>query len=237
LVLSDKERKAKKKEYQSRPEVKAKAKVRRATQEYKAKKKEYHSRPEVKAKEKEYHKKYRSRPEVKAKQKKRYSTPEYKAKAKVRRATPEYKAMIKRISQRPENIASKRKRETSPEYKAKNKVRMARPEYRKERNKEIYNLRLKVLQYYSKHLSKSDIPCCRCCGEKFHIGFLAIDHITGKKEMDSEPELVKLGYSSSLNTTSLLRWLIKNNFPKGFQILCHNCNSAKAVYGKCPHQK
>ena len=30
---------------------------------------------------------------------------------------------------------------------------------------------------------------------------------------------------------------IKNNFPKGFQILCHNCNIAKGHYGKCPHEK
>jgi len=96
---------------------------------------------------------------------------------------------------------------------------------------------LKVLQYYSKHLSKSDIPCCRCCGEKSHIGFLALDHIAGRKEMDSEPELVKLGYSSSLVKTALLNWIIKNNFPKGFQILCHNCNMAKGFYGKCPHEK
>ena len=96
---------------------------------------------------------------------------------------------------------------------------------------------MKVLQYYSKHLSKSDIPCCRCCGEKSHIGFLAIDHIAGRKEMDSEPELVKLGYSPSLTSHTLLAWITRNNFPKGFQILCHNCNQAKAVYGKCPHEK
>ena len=100
--------------------------------------------------------------------------------------------------------------------------------------------RLKILQYYSKQLSKSNIPCCRCCGENFHINFLAVDHIAGKKEMDSEPELVELGYSSSWNTTELLKWIIKNNFPKGFQILCHNCNYAKGMKGnnnKCPHQK
>ena len=99
------------------------------------------------------------------------------------------------------------------------------------------NIRLKVLQYYSKHLSKSDIPCCQCCGEKSHIEFLAVDHIAGRKDMDSEPELVKLGYSSSLFARPLLRWIIKNNFPKGFQILCHNCNMAKFYYGKCPHEK
>ena len=55
--------------------------------------------------------------------------------------------------------------------------------------------------------------------------------------MDSELKLVKLGYSSSMVGTTLLGWIIKNNFPEGFKILCHNCNNAKGFYGKCPHQK
>ena len=100
--------------------------------------------------------------------------------------------------------------------------------------------RLKILQYYSKRLSKSNIPCCRCCGENSHIEFLAIDHIAGKKQMDSEPKLLKLGYSSSLDGDFLLAWIIKNNFPEVFQILCHNCNYAKGIRrnkNKCPHQK
>ena len=100
--------------------------------------------------------------------------------------------------------------------------------------------RLKILQYYSKRLSKSNIPCCRCCGEKSHLGFLALDHIAGRKEMDSEHQLVKLGYSSSLIGDYFHTWLIKNNFPEGFQILCHNCNYAKGMKrnkNKCPHEK
>ena len=96
--------------------------------------------------------------------------------------------------------------------------------------------RLKILQYYSKRLSKSSIPCCRCCGENSHIEFLALDHINGRRQMDSEPELVKLGYSSKFLNVQLTAWIIKNDFPEGFQILCHNCNSAKGFYGKCPHE-
>ena len=95
---------------------------------------------------------------------------------------------------------------------------------------------MKVLRYYSKHLSKSDIPCCWCCRES-HIEFLAIDHIAGRKQMDSELNLVKLGYSSDLISQRLVGWITRNNFPEGFRILCHNCNSAIAVYGKCPHEK
>ena len=96
--------------------------------------------------------------------------------------------------------------------------------------------RLKVLQYYSKHLSNSNIPCCNCCGEDSHIEFLTIDHIAGKEEMNTEPELKELKYTSKLSGTSLVIWIKKNNFPKGFQILCHNCNQTKGYYGKCPHE-
>jgi len=98
-----------------------------------------------------------------------------------------------------------------------------------------FSRRLKVLEYYSKSLSNSDIPCCRCCGLNSHTDFLAVDHIIGKKQMDSIPELTKIGYSSELE--HLNKWIIENNFPKGFQILCHNCNSVKAYprnKGKCP---
>ena len=61
-----------------------------------------------------------------------------------------------------------------------------------------FSRRLKVLRHYSKSLSNSDIPCCRCCRLNEHTDFLAIDHILGKKEMDSIPELTKIGYSSEL---------------------------------------
>ena len=122
------------------------------------------------------------------------------------------------------------------ERKAKAKEYRDRPENKAKFKEYRDSIRLKILQHYSKALSNSDIPCCRCCGEDSHTHFLALDHIAGRKEMDSEPELVKLGYSSSLMLGTLQTWIIKNNFPKGFQILCHNCNSAKGFYGKCPHE-
>ena len=66
---------------------------------------------------------------------------------------------------------------------------------------------------------------CSCCGES-ELGFLSIDHIEG-------------GGNKHRKTfkTSIYRWLKKNNYPDGFQILCHNCNMAKAFYGMCPHQR
>lgn len=69
-------------------------------------------------------------------------------------------------------------------------------------------------------------PACVCCGESCYE-FLAIDHINGggashKKEL-------------TLQGTTFYAWLIKNNFPEGYQILCHNCNSSLGYYGYCPH--
>ena len=164
---------------------------------------------------KEYQKEYRSRPQVKLMEKERRQTPEYKIKAKERERTPEYKAKA---------------RLTAKLYNA----RLENITRAKNRN---YVNRLKILQHYSRDISESDIPCCSCCGLNSHIDFLDIDHITGKKEMESEPELVNLGYSSKLDGTVLNLWIIKNNFPKGFQILCKNCNQAKGMNknnNECP---
>lgn len=66
--------------------------------------------------------------------------------------------------------------------------------------------------------------CCACCGE-YEMDFLAIDHING-------------GGNKHRKTFkgSLVAWLKRNGYPKGFQVLCHNCNMAKSLYGRCPHK-
>jgi hypothetical protein len=80
--------------------------------------------------------------------------------------------------------------------------------------------RIKVLTHYSQGL-----PQCSCCGET-NLVFLAIDHINDdgakhRREVVSGRELPV--------------WLIKNNFPEGFRVLCHNCNWAFHQLGYCPH--
>ena len=67
--------------------------------------------------------------------------------------------------------------------------------------------------------------CCQCCGET-QYEFLAIDHINGGGR----------AHRRAIPGQSVYRWLKHNNFPEGFQVLCHNCNMAKAFYGACPHQ-
>ena len=37
--------------------------------------------------------------------------------------------------------------------------------------------------------------------------------------------------------TKFYRWLKRNNFPEGFQVLCFNCNCGKEINkGVCPHK-
>jgi len=205
-------------------------------EERKAKRKEVRDRPENKAKRKIISKKYDSRPEVKEKKRISANRPENKANARKYRSRPEVKAKRKERDSRPENIARRKELDGRPEVKARNKVNKAKPENKKRARELDRDLRYLVLQTYSKRLSNSEIPCCKCCHLNTHIAFLAVDHIAGKKQMDSELELKKLGYSSKFESWVLLRWLRRNNFPDGFQILCHSCNHAKghSKNNKCP---
>ena len=71
-------------------------------------------------------------------------------------------------------------------------------------------------------------PKCACCGE-VEIKFLTIDHINNKGYIHRK----KIGTGGD----RLLRWLKNKNFPKGFQILCANCNQGKYLNGGvCPHK-
>ncbi len=84
-------------------------------------------------------------------------------------------------------------------------------------------LRLEIITHYGGQ--------CACCGEAT-IEFLAIDHINGggnkhRKEV--------IGFNCG--GEQFYRWLRKNEFPEGFQVLCANCNMAKAYYGVCPHKR
>ena len=211
------------KEYDSRPEVKEKKKAQRNTHE-------------AKAKRKIISKKYDSRPEVKEKKRISANRPENKANARKYRSRPEVKAKRKERDSRPENIARRKELDGRPERKAKNKVNKAKPENKKRARELERDLRYLILQTYSKRLSNSEIPCCNCCRLNSDLAFLAVDHVAGKKQMDSEPELKKLGYSSKFQSWVLLRWLKRKNFPEGFQILCHSCNHAKghSKDNECP---
>jgi len=103
-----------------------------------------------------------------------------------------------------------------------------RVKHRPETLRKQLERKLKVFKYYSKKDSNSNTPCCNCCKEKFTHEFLSIDHIDGRKSMD---------HKRNFGGKDLYNWVIKNKFPDTVQVLCHNCNLAKGIYGKCPHQK
>jgi hypothetical protein len=57
---------------------------------------------------------------------------------------------------------------------------------------------------------------------------LSIDHVNG-----GGTEQRRTGMKGSI----FYRWLKKEGYPRGYQVLCHNCNQAKGFYGECPHQR
>lgn len=69
---------------------------------------------------------------------------------------------------------------------------------------------------------------CSCCGEKEFL-FLEIDHVNN----DGKQHRKKIGTSAK----AMVKWLMDNDFPDNFQILCANCNQGKKRNGGiCPHK-
>jgi len=111
------------------------------------------------------------------------------------------------------------------------KTKKYREEYYKKNREKIIKIKIKNNLKYRRlakidcinHYSKGK-NCCSCCGV-FHLEFLAIDHIKGNgiKHREKIKEYLPL-------------YLKRNNYPKGFRILCHNCNMALGFFGYCPHK-
>ncbi len=93
--------------------------------------------------------------------------------------------------------------------------------YINQKHKERYQQKRNVVL---NHYSNGSVTC-NCCGES-QIEFLSIDHINN----DGSAHRKEIG-------SNLYNWLINNDFPVGFQVLCFNCNFAKGIYGFCPHKK
>ena len=76
---------------------------------------------------------------------------------------------------------------------------------------------------------------CACCGED-EILFLCLDHINN----DGNQHARDAGFKDPRRRGGLemYRWIIANNFPPIFQVLCFNCNNGKHRNGGvCPHEK
>lgn len=82
--------------------------------------------------------------------------------------------------------------------------------YKEEKRKYASKLRFEVINHYGGK--------CVFCGDT-NINHLCIDHINNngakhRKEIGSD----------------IISWLKKNNYPDGFQVLCHNHNAEKQNY-------
>ena len=89
-------------------------------------------------------------------------------------------------------------------------------------------LRKDVLTHYSHGMLQ-----CACCGET-HIEFLALDHTNGGG--NKHKVALSAGKTYRISGTAIYQWIRRNKYPEGFQVLCHNCNMAKGLYGQCPHK-
>ncbi len=129
-----------------------------------------------------------------------------------------------------ENAERIKERERTKYFREKSKIRERRKELStselKARNAERERLRYAA---YRNIIIEAYGGSCSCCGENEPL-FLEIDHINN----DGKAHRNKIGNSSK----ALIYWLIQNNFPDGFQILCSNCNQGKKRNGGiCPHKQ
>lgn len=69
---------------------------------------------------------------------------------------------------------------------------------------------------------------CVCCGASEPL-FLTIDHINSDGAEHRR---------NFVGSARLPMWLVENDFPEGFQILCFNCNCGRQRNGGlCPHKE
>lgn len=99
------------------------------------------------------------------------------------------------------------------------KWRLAHPEHHRQYHQQ---LRLEAFVHYS----GMNPPRCVCCGE-VGFWFLTLDHINGGGRAKENGRAGHVLYG----------WLRKRDYPPGYQVLCFNCNSAKGILGRCPHQE
>lgn len=68
---------------------------------------------------------------------------------------------------------------------------------------------------------------CACCGESI-LGFLTIDHVNNDGNE----------HRRTTNRQSIYQILRREGYPPGYQVLCFNCNSGRALNGGvCPHKQ
>lgn len=114
-------------------------------------------------------------------------------------------------------------------YVANPEVTKERNRVRYETNRELYRernrqYRKEVRDQVFEHYGRG----CVCCGATDN---LTIDHVDGG---GTAHRLEVLGFAQGkVAGWVFYRWLIKNDFPEGFQVLCFPCNQSKCNTGQC----
>jgi len=98
------------------------------------------------------------------------------------------------------------------------KNRLTKQEICRKAREYNHRIKLEVLSYYS-----NGAPKCARCGIN-DVDVLCIDHIEGGG--------TQLRIDTRHWGTKLHHFLKRNNYPKGYQILCANCNLKKFVVDK-----
>jgi hypothetical protein len=114
-----------------------------------------------------------------------------------------------------------------------------RKQYYKHREKKLnsckkwrHDLRIETFTIYSYPYDK---PICVCCHETNQL-FLTIDHINNNGA-NQRRELGATGDTRNKGGVAFYKWLKDNNWPKGYQTLCYNCNCGKRINNNiCPHK-
>ena len=122
-------------------------------------------------------------------------------------------------------IKSKEYREKHP-IQNKRRKKLYYESHKKERSEYVKKYYKKLKLSCIDHYSNGSMQCA-CCGEN-HMDFLTMDHVNGGG-MKHRREVAAGKY--------IYRWIVKNNFPNLFQVLCFNCNCGRSVnHGVCPHK-
>ena len=82
-----------------------------------------------------------------------------------------------------------------------------------------------VMTVYSKRAGYSK-PTCFCC-KLSDWKFLILDHIKNRSKDHK-----------NFSGVSMAKKLKRDDYPLGIQVLCHNCNTGKEIFGgiQCPHK-
>lgn len=118
---------------------------------------------------------------------------------------------------------SKRKARIRRQYELRRDV-LSSPDSRRRINARVKTRRMLLREQVHKAYGGK----CKCCGEKCS-GFLTLDHVNSDGHLDRK--------GRGGGGQGLYYRLIREKFPKTFQLLCFNCNLGRALNGGvCPHR-